>query len=477
MNRSIVRVFALVVVLFAVLVAFTSRWTVFDAKALRDNAKNPRALIQQLKIPRGAILADDGTVLARSVLGKDGVYVRRYPQAGLFAQTIGYAYVDQLAGLERYRNDALTGAKSEFGTIVSELQGRKRRGDTVITTLDPKAQRVALAALAGRAGSVVALDPRTGAVKVMASVPGFDPSTIVAGKGASLNSQQGSPLLNRATQAGYPPGSTFKMLTAVAAIDSGAYTPQSVVDGKSPITVSGVPLANDNNESFGRIDLTTALTHSVNTVWAQVAERLGRGTMADYMKRFGFYSEPSLDYPGDQMVPSGEFRAGTTQLLDPTSGLIDVGRMGIGQDKLRVTPLQMAMVGSAIANGGVLMRPHLTDRIVDPDGRTVERISPETIRRVMKPSTAAEVTAMMEHVVQEGTGTAAALQGIRVAGKTGTAQIDMSKGIVQPWFVAFAPVDHPRIVVAVTVERSVGGFGGTVAAPIAKQVMEALLNG
>ena len=234
-----------------------------------------------------------------------------------------------------------------------------------------------------------------------------------------------------------------------------------------------MPLQNDGGEDFGSIDLTTALTKSVNTVWAEVAETLGKGLMAKYMTRLGFYAKPPLDYPSGERRASGEWKDGA--LLSPTSRFIDVGRMGIGQDRLAVTPLQMAMVAAAVANDGKLVAPHLTRRIVDPDGRVVDDVStPST--RVMRKSTADSVAQMMSQVVKEGTGTAAALSGVDVAGKTGTAEIDPSTDMNQPWFIAFAPIDKPKIAIAVTVERSQGGFGGTVAAPVAKQVLETLLG-
>jgi peptidoglycan glycosyltransferase len=474
----IYRLFGLFVALFALLIVFTSRWTVFEAKSLRDNPANRRPLIEELKIRRGTIRAADGTVLARSFKTQNDTYRRTYPQGDLFSHVIGYSFADLgRAGLERFRNDELSGRHTEFASILDQLRGKQREGDDITTTLDPDAQRIALQALRaapnGR-GAVVALDPRNGDVKVMASTPDFDPNSLATrGRLAELNQEDGSPVFNRATQASYPPGSTFKVVTAIAAIDSGRYTPSSVVDGKSPKKISGVPLVNDGNESFGPIDLTKALTFSVNTVWAEVAEKLGKKTMSDYMTRLGFYSKPPLDYPSDQRHSSGEYAKG--RLLDPESDLIDVGRMGIGQDKLAVTPLQMAMVASAVANGGVLVKPHIADKVVDRDGRVRDEVDSKVIDRVMKPETATAVGEMMTRVVQEGTGTAAALSGIRVAGKTGTAETNPSQNITQPWFIAFAPVERPRIAIAVTVERTAGGFGGTVAAPIAKQVLEALL--
>jgi peptidoglycan glycosyltransferase len=307
-------------------------------------------------------------------------------------------------------------------------------------------------------------------VRVMVSFPQYDPNEVPEDF-ARLNRDDDAPLLNRATLGRYAPGSTFKVVTAAAALDSGQYTPDSVVNGSSPVEISGVPLFNSGGASFGQITLTEALTNSVNTVWAQVGEDLGLRTMARYMERFGFYVKPPLDYPPEQRLASGEYKA--NDLLSPTSNLIDVGRMAIGQDKLQVTPLQMAMVAAAVANRGMLVRPHLTDRIIDPDGRVSDDIGTTPFHRVMKSGTAATLTEMMSNVVREGTGTAAALSGIEVAGKTGTAE--RGDGTNQVWFIGFAPLDDPQVAVAATVERS-DGQGGTVAAPIAKAVMEALLG-
>jgi peptidoglycan glycosyltransferase len=476
-NTPITRLFVVVVGLFAILVVFTSRWTVFGAQRLQDNPKNRRALLEEQRIHRGLIRAADGTVLARSVRRSDGTYTRRYPQNGLFAHAVGYSYTTLgRAGVEKSRNAQLTGDQGQFGSLLQQVTGSERAGDDVLTTLNPAAQRVALQQLNGRKGAVVALDPRTGAVKVMASDPGYDPNSIsnatVYGRLTS-KSNQNAPLLNRSTQSGYPPGSTFKVVTAIAAIDSGRYTPDSTLNGKSPQVISGTPLSNFNNEQFGNITLTTALTQSVNTVWAQVGEKLGKQTMNTYMDRLGFGAQPPVDLPSGELRASGEFRNGS--LLAPTSRFVDVGRMAIGQDKLNVTPLQMAMVASAVADGGRLMKPHLVDRVVDRDGRTVDRVQPQQQSRVMSASSAQKVNQMMQNVVREGSGTAAALQGIDVAGKTGTAEVDRPCGPNQLWFIAFAPAKNPRVAVAATVECG-QGTGGTVAAPIAKAVMQELLK-
>jgi penicillin-binding protein A len=400
------------------------------------------------------------------VPARGGTWARRYPQGGLFAFPVGYsnAALGQRSGIEKARNDELTGRNDAVRSFVDQLRGKQLVGDDVTLSLEPTAQRAAYTGLAGRRGAVVALDPRTGAVKAMASNPTFDPD----------HPFRGGSQFNRATQSGYPPGSTFKVVTATAGLDSGRFTPSSTLNGNSPLTVSGTPLSNDGGQSFGTIDLTTALTHSVNTVWAQVAVAVGKARMARYMRRFGFYAKPPLDYPAEQRRASGEFLG--NHLLDPTSDKIDLGRLGIGQDKLAVTPLQMAMVAGAVGHGGLMMEPHLARRVIDPDGRTRSWIGPKALGRVMKPQTAAALNGMMQQVVTEGTGTAAALTGIDVAGKTGTAEV-VCNGVpgVQTWFIAFAPAKAPRVAVAATVECS-GGFGGTVAAPIAKQVMEAVLR-
>ncbi|MEA2156570.1 MAG: penicillin-binding protein [Solirubrobacteraceae bacterium] len=478
MNAPILKLFGLVLVLFAALIAMTSYNSVINAKAYRENTLNARPQIEQQRVHRGVIRARDNSLLAHSIKASDTLYRRRYtPEAQLFAHVIGYDFIRiARTGLERQRNDALAGQRNELTSIVDELKGKRFEGDSVITNLDPAAQRVARDALGGRKGSVVAIEPATGKVRVMVSTPGYDPNTLdEKGVYEKLSTDSAnSPLLNRATQGGYVPGSTMKVVTAAAALDSGEFTPDSTVSGKSPIVISGTPLSNFSDEQFGDITLTTALTHSVNTVWGQVAEKLGHDRMADYMKRFGFGSDPPMDYPDGQMLPSGVYDKG--KLLNPSSKKVDIGRVGIGQERLRVTPLQMAEVAATVANGGVRMKPRLTNRIVDSDGRTVDTISPEQAQRVMSAASAQQLTAMMANVVKEGTGTAAALQGIEVAGKTGTAELNIAQRIDQPWFIGFAPRAAPKIAVAVTLENIVGGQGGIVAAPIAKKVMEQLLR-
>jgi peptidoglycan glycosyltransferase len=472
MNVRIQHLFGLVVLLLGLLVGFTSYWSVLDAEGLKENRANKRLILEEQQIRRGLIFARDGTVLARnraSGRGSDRYFRRTYPEPTLFSHVVGYNFVQRgRAGLERSQNDRLTGDTDEFKAIFDELRGKDREGDDIITSLDPAAQRIAIEALAGRPGTIVALDPQTGEVLVSASVPAFDPNEIPSAFG-ELNRAPGSPLFNRVTQSGYPPGSTFKVVTATAALDTGKFTPTSTVDGGSPKRIGGVPLTNFGGQSFGAVTLTTALTKSVNTVWAQVGERLGQETMYRYMRRFGFNAKPPIELPGDELRSSGVFQ-GRRLLGD--SDPVDIGRVAIGQERLLVTPLQMAMVAAAIANGGSLTRPHLVREVKDRDGRTVRRVKPSEESQVMSGGTASALAQMMSQVVREGTGTAAALAGIDVGGKTGTAEVG---GTNQAWFIGFAPVSSPRVAIAATVERT-SGQGGTVAAPLAKRVMEALLR-
>jgi penicillin-binding protein A len=467
-NLPVLRLFGLVIVLFGVLVVFTSRWTVFEAGQLRDNPKNARALLQEQRIKRGTIRSADGRILARSVPAQGETFRRRYPTDDLFAHAVGYSYIDLgRAGLERSRNEELSGQRTELVSAVESILGRSQEGFDVRTTLSARAQRTAIDALAGRKGAVVAMNVHTGAVRVLASLPSYNPNDLQEQFPELTTDEANAPLVNRATQNGYPPGSTFKVVTAAAALDTGRFEPGSVVDGSNGKVISGVPLNNFGSESFGPIDLTTALTNSVNTVWAQVGVRLGGRTMQEYMERFGFYSDPPMDYPDGQMTPSGVRKDG--RLVPMTDDAVDVGRVAIGQGDLFATPLQMAQVAATIANGGRRMRPYLMTRAVDADGRVVDETEPEEAARVVSRGTARELTSMMKQVVREGTGTAAALSGVEVAGKTGTAELNLS-GLNQPWFIGFTS----DVAVAVTLERVQGGTGGVDAAPIAKAVLEAL---
>ena len=460
MNAPIGRLFVLVLLLFGVLVFFTSRWTVFDAQALRDNPSNRRELLAEQLIKRGTIRADNGAVLARSTPLPQKRWGRRYPTGSLMAHPVGCTSLDRgNSGLEDYYNDPLTGRRTDALGALARLLGPQKVGDDLRTTLSTKSQQVAMDELNSRQqqGAVVAMELKTGAVKVLAAKPTFDPSSAKCGAN-----------LNLATQGQYPPGSTMKVVTATAALDTGRYQPDSRVSGKNGKIISGAPLNNFGGEDFGDIDLTFALTNSVNTVWAEVAEKLGKKTMNDYMRRYGFYEDPPMDYPDDQMVPSG-VNKGRKRLVTPTSDLVDIGRVGIGQGDLEVTPLQMASVAQTVGNGGVRMKPRLVAKVLDTDGRTIDEPLPEEAQRVMSTETADKLATMMKQVVKEGTGTAAALSGVDVAGKTGTAEVNLN-GLNTDWFIGFSD----RFAVAVVFDRVQGGTGGTVAAPVAKKVLESL---
>lgn len=481
MNAQIVKLFGLIVVLFAVLVGFTSYWSVFDAEALKEKTANKRPLLEQQRIERGRILAADGTVIARSVRkgrGNDLRYVRRYPEGALFGHPVGYSFVREGdSELEQFHNDELVGNESEFVSLLDELRGQAQEGNDVVTNLDVEGQRVAMGALeAAGFGAVVAIEPSTGRVRVLASNPPYDPNRVPFDL-SELNTEETSPLLNRATQGQYPPGSTFKVVTAAAGLDTGTIDLDSTIEAPATIDVQGQPLANSDGASYGAIPLEAALTGSVNTWFAQLGEQIGSEALFDYMDDFGFGSPPAIDLPDDQVYRSGVFEGG--DLLgrgDP----VDVARIAIGQERLAVTPLQMALVAAAVANEGTLMKPQIWSRVVDPDGRVTERLDPSRYSDPIEEDTAAALTDAMEGVVNEGTGTNAAIPGVPVAGKTGTAETPFNEscaggGDNQAWFIGFAPADDPEIAIAATVECT-ESFGGELAAPIFRDVAEALID-
>jgi peptidoglycan glycosyltransferase len=482
-NRQIVKLFGFVTALFAVLIGFTSYWAVFDAKALKEKNANKRPLLEQQQIKRGRILAADGTVIARSVPKGHGAnlrYVRRYPEGSLYGHPIGYSFVQQGdSEFEQFHNDELVGNESEFGSILDELSGRNQEGDDIVTNLDPSAQQAALEDLEEAGfGAVVAIEPQSGRVRVMASNAPYDPNRVPY-ELSKLNANEAeTPLLDRAAQGQYPPGSTFKVVTAAAGLDSGTITPETTIDAPGSLEVEGQPLNNDFQQSFGPISLDTALTFSVNTWFAQLGERVGEETLFEYMDRFGFNSTPAIDLPEDQVYKSGVFSEG--KLLGPGDP-VDLARVAIGQERLAVTPLQMAEVAAAVANGGKLMKPQIWSRVVDPDGRVVKRLDPSQYSQPISAQTAEELATAMEGVVSAGTGTNAAIPGVAVAGKTGTAETPTeacggSSEANQAWFIGFAPADEPKIAIAATIECT-AQFGNDVAAPIFRDVAETILNG
>jgi penicillin-binding protein A len=483
-NRQIIKLFGFIIVLFALLVGFTAWWSVFDAKELKASKFNQRPLLEQQQIPRGRILADDGSVIAKSYSKGNGSakrYVRHYPFGELFGHPIGYSYLEQgQSEFEKYHNEELTGEESEFGTILNELTGQTQEGEQIVTSLDPQAQEIAMHGLeAVGHGAVVAIEPSTGAVKVMASNPGYNPNRIPEDL-SKLNLEKiNTPLLNRATQGQYPPGSTFKVVTAAAGLEYGVITPETTINAPGVITDEGHELHNDGDEEFGEIPLDTALTNSVNTWFGQLGQKVGQDKLFTMMEKFGFNSTPPIDLPEEEVYKSGVFENG--ELLGKNDP-VDLARLAIGQERLLMTPLQDAMVASAVANKGKLMKPQIWNRVVNVDGSVTKRMSPAVYSEPVSPKTAEELTTAMEGVVSEGTGTNAAIPGVQVAGKTGTAETPYNKACGggtdenQGWFIGFAPADHPKIAIAATVECTTQ-FGNDVAAPIFREVAEALLAG
>jgi len=318
---------------------------------------------------------------------------------------------------------------------------------------------------------------------VLASSPSYDPNLAENRFGAisriTADCTPAAPLINRATAGLYPPGSTFKVVTVSAALESGKFTPDSSFHDPGYCTEYGKPVYNFADQSgpevFGTIRLHEALVHSVNSVFCNIGKDLGAIRVLKQARKFGFYLPPPLETPLDERRPSGLYKRG--HLYFPLiASQVDPGRLAFGQERLLVTPLQMAMVAGAIGNNGREMRPYVVSRIVSPGGKTIVKTRPTRLGRPISDETATEVQDMMIDVVRRGTGTAAAISGLRVGGKTGTAETGVSSRNTT-WFICFAGPDDgslPRIAVAVVLEGQTL-TGGATAAPIARQVVEALL--
>lgn len=486
MNAQISRLAVAGLVLITSLIVGTTYWQAWAAPSLAERQDNAIKVVAQFTIKRGLIYAGDGvTRLAvnrrRRVSGQT-FYFRRYPRGGLTAHAVGYStQARSRTGLERSRNDYLTGANANLSTILdtklNELRGKTIEGNDIITTIRWRAQKVALDALAGQCGAAVALEPTTGKVLVLVSSPTFDPN-LVESNFRAIQRARGpcpiAPLLDRGTAGLFIPGSTFKVVTAAAALDSGRYTPDSTFVDPGYCIEYGQRVNNyDTTSPFGRVSFAQALQNSINSSFCEMGKELGPGVILDYARRFGFYEDPPVDLPSDERAPSGLYRGGRL-LPESQEGRADPGRLAFGQERMLITPMQMAMVAATVANRGVVMEPYLTDRVRAPDGSIVQRMEPDELRRAIKEETAAQLTSMMESVVSGGTGTAAQISGVRVAGKTGTAETGR-QGRNVAGFIAFAPVERPRVAVAVYLQNQ-SGTGGSVAAPIAKQIMQALLQ-
>jgi len=483
MNAQISRVAVAALVLLSALIVATTYWQAWAAAGLAERRDNSIQRVAEFEIDRGRILASDRrTPLARNErkrVGDKTLYFRRYPTGGLYAHAVGYStQVRSRTGLERSQNDYLTAANANLNTVVDRtldrLRGKTIRGNDLVLTLHPRAQRTAMSALRNSRGAVAAIDPSTGRVLVLASRPTYDPNQIERRNGfARILRRSGSPLVNRATSGLYPPGSIFKVVTGAAALESGKFTPESRFNDPGYCIEYGQRVQNyDTTSPFGNVNLHQAMQNSINSVFCEIGKRIGGIEILQQARRFGFYADPPLDTPSDERSPSGLYKGG--KLYFPEDNFkVDPGRLAFGQERMLVTPLQMAMVSGAVANRGVVMRPTLVQRVQSRGGKVVSRFRPSELGRATSEQTAGALTAMMESVVSSGTGTAAQISGHRVAGKTGTAETGVS-GRNVTWFIAFAPVDKPRVAIAVVLENQTG-TGGTTAAPIAKQVMEALL--
>ena len=493
MNKQLRHVSVVALILLAVLIVSTTYWQTWAKADLAARQDNSIKLIERLTIDRGKFLAR-GTVLARNIRHrKHGLttFTRHYPQNDLAPQVIGYATdAGTTVGLEQSLDDYLSGANTNltntFKDELNRLGGQTVHGDDVILTLRPDIQRVALDQLARRCGAVVVLDAKTGAVLTMASSPTYNANLMLQPTGYNkVKKIQGtcgdaSALVNNATAGLYPPGSTFKMVTAAAALDSGAYTPNSPFYDPGYCTEYGQRVSNAGNpdqsgpEAFGSVSLAQGFEHSINSVFCNIGKHIGGQKILEYAKRFGFYSVPPLETPPDERVASGLYKG--RKLFDPSDeSQIDPGRLAFGQFNLLSTPLQMAMVGQAIANRGEEMQPYLVDRIVAHDGSLVSKTAPHTLGHPIKPQTAAELNQMMQLVVQGGTAASVGFPAsFKVAGKTGTAELGLGS-VYDAWFVCFAPADNPRYVVAAVVQKQPNGFGASVAAPIARAILERLM--
>jgi peptidoglycan glycosyltransferase len=491
MNPQIIRLTFVSLVLVAVLVVMTTYWQTWAAASLAERQDNSIRRVAEFSIDRGLVFSfEPRKRLARNrqrVVDGKTLFFRRYPYGPLAAHVVGYSTVGRSrTGLERSLNDFLTASNSNLSTVfdktLDELRGKAVQGNDVVTTLDLDAQEVASDALGSSCGAVVALDPRTGKLLVAASSPSFDPNLVEESfdriEAITADCTPAAPLVNRATAGLYVPGSTFKVVTAAAALESKKFTPDSTFVDPGYCTVYGKRVNNfDTSSPFGTIDLTNALAYSVNSVFCNIGKELGAKRILDTAKAFGFYERPPLETPADERLASGLYDDG--RLFYPkVDANVDAGRMAFGQERMLMTALQNAMVAGAIGVGGRLMEPHVVDRIVAPGGKVIERQRPRLIRRAVSKETADAVAEMMRLAVERGTGTAAQISGYSIGGKTGTGETGVP-GSNTTWFIAFAGDDDespPRLAIAVVLQNQ-SGTGGSTAAPIAREVMQAILQG
>lgn len=464
MNRQIRVVTLIFTAMFVVLVLNVSYIVVFQGGDLASRQGNTRAAEAERTTARGAITSADGVVLASNKQVGDH-YERIYPQGSMAAQLIGYSsYRYNKSGLEKTYNSYLLGTDSAgfLEDLARKFKRPEKKGDSLKLTLDARLQQIAEQQLAGKRGAVVALDPRTGAVLAMASSPTFDLNEVDK-SWAAISSDPGSPLVNRATEGAYAPGSTFKIITASAALEEGLYRPTDTFHDSGSLEVMGTTVKNLNDRSYGDVTFKQALEFSVNTVFAQIGLKLGAGRLFQYASKFGFNTEVPFD------VPLRISRVKRPNAMDD----VDVAWTAIGQAKTVTDPFEMALATAAIANDGISMNPYVVEEIRDAKGIVVKQASSSQREQVISAQTAATMTDMMVGVTQEGFGDVVNIPGVRVASKTGTAETGVA-GQTHGWFVAFAPADNPKIAIAVIVEN--GGTGSGSAGPIVRALLDRSLS-
>lgn len=487
MERQIRVVATGFLILFGLLGLNINYIQVIASSDLANNPANKRLLIQEYDVQRGQILAADRrTVIATSEETEGALkYLRRYPLGRLYAHMSGYySFVFGRAELEQSYNDLLSGRAPEVAlqTFVDEVLGRDRRGASLVLTIDPGLQQAAAESLGDRPGAVAAVNPQTGEVLALVANPSFDPNVLSSHNGKTirsawkrLNEDPDKPLLSAATDDFFPPGSTFKIVVAAAALENGV-TPDTSFPNPPELDL---PQTDRTLQNFGgdhclggasEITLAQALEVSCNVVFAEVGLELGAEKLAEQSRAFGYAGDIDFDIP---------FQEGNFPPADAfAEDLPGVAFSAIGQKDVRTNVLHMALIAGSIGNGGVMMQPKLVQEVRDPTGRIVRRLSPQTFGEPMSPQNADALTRMMQAVVESGTGTAAQISGVAVAGKTGTAQ--NPGGDPHAWFVSFAPAEQPTIAVAVVVlnggDLGSEATGGAIAAPIARTVMEEALT-
>jgi peptidoglycan glycosyltransferase len=479
MNKPLRRLAAAVMVMFGLLLINANYIQVIKANSLHNNSANPRLIQEEYSRKRGPILVG-GEPVALSVATADRLKFKRTYTAGkLYAPATGfYSLVYGSTGIEQAENSILSGSDSSLFVrrVIDVLTRVPPQGGSVSLTLNAKAQRAAYQGLAGRKGAVVAVNPTTGAILALVSSPSFDPNllsshdtTAIRSNYTKLNADPNNPMLNRALRETYTPGSTFKLVTSAAALENGFTPTTKVFNGpvlNLPQTTANLPNENGRPCAPGTATLTDALAFSCNAAFGKVGLDLGADKIAAQASKFGFGKAFTVPMRSAISVFPSDLNAPQT------------AQSAIGQYSVRATPLQMAMVAAAIANRGVLMSPYLVQEVRGPDLSLLKTTKPESLGVAMSPQSAQELTAMMVNVVDHGTGTNGQIAGIKVAGKTGTAQ---QGGGRRPhaWFVSFAPADNPKVAVAVIIENGGGASeisGNQLAAPIANKVMRAVLG-